>query len=152
MYRVHSLIRGRPSGECVVKPVPGDVRGEKGNGGSMDINQHWSSQGQGQKHNKFETQAKPDPGYDTGKQEKKITYAPRHPSIKPFTVQCMKNIWGESGQPRHQDAVNCNKKRKAHLQIRARMSPLPVANRLFVGLGATEITVKVSTKPGRGGD
>lgn len=29
-----------------------------------------------------------------------------------------------------------------HLQMRANMSPLPVAKRLFVGLGATEITVE----------
>lgn len=30
---------------------------------------------------------------------------------------------------------------KTYLQILARMSPLPVANRLLVGLGATEMTV-----------
>ena len=31
---------------------------------------------------------------------------------------------------------------ETYLQIRARMSPLPVANRLPVGLGATEMTVR----------
>ena len=30
---------------------------------------------------------------------------------------------------------------RSHLQIRARMSPLPVANKLPVGLGATEMTI-----------
>jgi hypothetical protein len=32
-------------------------------------------------------------------------------------------------------------KRSTYLQILARISPLPVANKLFVGLGATEMTV-----------
>ena len=31
--------------------------------------------------------------------------------------------------------------KSTYLQILARMSPLPVANKLFVGLGATEITI-----------
>lgn len=39
------------------------------------------------------------------------------------------------------DLKHSQEKRKTHLQIRARMSPLPVANRLPVGLGATEMTI-----------
>lgn len=35
----------------------------------------------------------------------------------------------------------CELNRSTYLQILARMSPLPVANKLFVGLGATEITI-----------
>lgn len=38
--------------------------------------------------------------------------------------------------------------RQTHLQILARISPLPVANKLFVGLGATEITAVVRVRPG----